>query len=169
MIVVLSAPPVLSLATTRLGRSAKMPGFARASGISGTMPKFGEAAALVGHLRSQLPAEGKLLVVANEQMLYFLAGRPSILEKEEYLLYLVGAGLVADADARTLVPATRIIERLEGERPLVVDYAGSPGGRNFREVYPEVAAYLDQHYRVVQTFGKYRLLEWSANVEHNEG
>ncbi len=165
LLIVLAVPPVLSLVTTRLNRPATSWTFARASGISSSRPNFAAAAALVGHLVAEQPAERKLFVVANEPMLYFLAGRVSAMDKEAFLLSLLGADMIGDRDVRALLPPSLIIERLQAERPLVVDRVDDPGSQRFRTVYPEVAAYIDEHYQSTTTFGKYRLLEGRIAAE----
>src|SRR5207247_7123911 len=66
-----------------------------------------------------------LLVLVDQPMLYFLAGRRSALSGDEYVFYVVGAGYMADQVARTLVDEQDAIRDLARTRPVVVDRRGS--------------------------------------------
>jgi hypothetical protein len=152
--------PFVSLQVRASGIPASAAVFARASGITGAAGQFEQAADLVHYLES-LPPERPLLILVNQPLLYFLSGRDSALAREEYLLYLVGFGLIRDEDARAQIPEPRIIERLAGERPIVVDYGGA-ARNNFRRVFPEAARFLDAHYRTARMIGRYRVLTWAG-------
>jgi len=63
--------------------------FARATGVAATDPRSGDVAALVRWLTAPGQRDRRLLVITNEQMIYFLAGTPSVLERDEFVLYLL--------------------------------------------------------------------------------
>ena len=65
--------------TTLKDRQPASAAFARASGISSVKRNFDDAAALVAHLFHEQPAARRLFIVANEPMLYFLAGRIALI------------------------------------------------------------------------------------------
>ncbi len=161
LLLVLCAPFALALATAPAALPAGWTGFARAPGVRDAAPKFRDATELVRAIDAQPPAR-PLFAIANAQMLYFLAGRPSALGREEYLLYLVAADVIAADTVRDLLPPAAITTRLEALRPLVIDEPGSALGEHFRRVYPEVAAYIDAHTRAVRTAGVFRLLDWTV-------
>lgn len=132
-------------------------GFVRASGVSGVIPPFGDAADLVRHLSGAATSDGSLLVIANQQMLYFLAGMRATLERQEFVLYLVGAGIVSDDDARTLADEDAMIRTLEASRPLVVDDVTSPAGARVRSAFPRLARFLAETYGPPTAIGRYRV------------
>jgi hypothetical protein len=150
--------PFVSLLALGLRMPLSAEGFARASGIRGGGAEFDDAAALVRHLDAM--PERSLLVLVNEPLVYFLSGRDSVLAREEFLLHLVGFGLIRPDEARAYVPEPMIIERLQAARPTIVDAAG--GATPFAEVFPDVARYLATHYRPVRDIGRYRVLAWAG-------
>jgi len=157
-----AAPAVL--ATMRAARDRPSERFERAAGIATGGAKFRSAIALVEALQtseSAEPAERTLLVLSGDQLLYFLSGRTSALDREEFVFYLIGFGLIPDDDARELVPESQVIARLESKRPLIVDYEGSVASKRFGRVYPGVARFLDRHYGPARTLGGYTLRQWT--------
>ena len=163
LLVVMLATPFFG--TTRFVRSMA-PGmrgaFTRASGIVGWPPKSKDAADLVAYIDAQ-PQEQRLFVLCNEQLLYFLTGRPSVMERDEFALYLVGAGVITPNDRRALLDEARIVARLRETKPLVVDCTNSPLGERFKTAFPEVERFLADHYAAVASFGDYRLLTWTPD------
>ena len=158
-ITALLAGPFVAL-LVRDAREPRLPAtFARATGVHGTDARFEDAAELVRYLDVQAP-ELPLFILGNEQLLYFLSGRDSILPREEFVLYMLGFGTTTDDDARAFLPPDRIIERLTAARPLVVDYS-DPRAAPFRRAYPEVASFLAAHYGVARVIGPYRVLGWA--------
>jgi hypothetical protein len=134
--------------------------FQRATGITGWPPKFGAAADLIAYLSSRPRDEG-LFVVCVEPMLYFLAARPSVLEADEFVFYLVAAGAIGRDDTRALVSEPRMIERLREAKPIVIDYAGSPLSARFRDRFAQTSRFLDSHFRRVASFSGYQVFSWA--------
>jgi hypothetical protein len=157
--VVLAVPFVQALVFTRTALPDLHVGFERASGVFDPSPKFGEAVALVDYLREPAQRERRLLVLVNEQMIYFLAGKPSILEDHEFLLYLVGADLIEATDARRAADEQKLVRRVEAGLPLVVDDSDSGSGARLRQVFPALGAFLDRCGHPVATFGSYEVLD----------
>jgi hypothetical protein len=156
VVLILAAPFLHGLATRTIARPESVPEFSRATGVADSAPKFRETGDLVRHLIGR-PRDEWLFSIAGDQMVYFLAGKVSPLEKHEYILYLVQGGVIREEDARALVPERMIIDRLTAVDSLVIDYEPSPLSAGFRRVYPGVAQLLETRYRLAGTFGGYRL------------
>jgi len=154
------APCVAHLTTRWEEAGGEASALSRATGVRGAEPKFGRVADLVARLDSEVAPGGRLLVLNGEQMLYFLAGRRSALDADEFVFYLAGAGLISDANARSLVDEREAVERLARERPVVVEGGDSPTAGRVRTVFPEMSHYLDAHYRKAADAGGYRVLKW---------
>src|SRR5207253_160222 len=128
-----------------LSRETFQARFDRASGISG--PRLDDAARLVRYLGDAATPRGDLLVLVDQPMLYFLAGRRSALSGDEYVFYVVGAGYMADQVARRLVDEQDAIRDLARTRPVVVDRRGSVESTRFRRTFPSIARFIDDTYR----------------------
>jgi hypothetical protein len=135
-----------------------LPTFARASGIVRADQRMIDVSRLVRRLSEAGAHDRGLLVIVDEPMLYFLADAVSALPREEFVLFLVGSGLVEDGVARSLVDESASIDRLAGSRPLVVDYPDSIEEGRFRRVFPRIAAFIDARYRPAAAVGGYRIL-----------
>jgi hypothetical protein len=159
LVVAALAPFVSALVSTRRELPEVRPGFARAGGVFDPRPKFRQAVELVDYLRDGAGRGRPVFVMANEQMLYFLAARHSPLERHEFLFFLAGFGLVAKEDARADLDEESAVGRLRETRPLIVDVPGTSASRFFRATFPRVTAYLDGAYHPVATFGAYRVLD----------
>jgi hypothetical protein len=134
----------------------------RATAIRGAQPKFGEVAALLAYLDANVPAQRELLLLNGEQMLYFLAGRRSPLEKDEFTIYMVGADIISPDDARGLVDQNRAVARLAEAKPVVVEGGDRRTDGRVRKVFGELSRYIDAHYRVAATVANYRILTWAG-------
>ncbi len=162
VVLLLSIPCVHALAAMRLGTRADAY-FQRASGISDPNPQTADMGRLVDYLATHTPPDRRLLITTGEHQLYFLAGRRSALEKQEYVLYLRGAGIVSPSDARELLSQADAIRTLEHYRPLIVERAVEEAPSRFRvdfeRAFPEIARYLRTHYAPAEQIGDYRILE----------
>jgi len=132
--------------------------FDRASGISGTDPRLDDVARLVQYLGDAGRPRGDLLVLVDQQMLYFLAGRHSALSRDEFVFYVVGVGVMADDVARMLVDEQEAIRRLAHTRPIIVDIPGSAEATRFRRAFPSIARFIDETYSPVTSIGGYKVL-----------
>jgi hypothetical protein len=129
----------------------------RATGVRSPDCKLADAHQLVPLLDARAPATTPLFVIPDEQMMYFLTGRRSVLEDSEFILYLVRHGFISDADARTQVDEPAAIARFERERPLVVRWNGV-GRDRFARALPALAAYIERAYGVVGHAGRFEIL-----------
>jgi hypothetical protein len=157
-IAILAAPFVHGTVRAWVERPPSALRMKRATGIAGLTPRLAEQVELVSYLEAQSSDRG-LLVLTNEQLLYFLSDKVSAMEEQEFTLYLVGGGLIGAEDARTLVPEGPFMDRLRATRPIIVDAANNRMATRFREVFPNVAKFVDESYRLERTIGRYRVLE----------
>jgi len=167
-LLVLAAPFVHYRLTTPRPVPPPGDGFRRASGIWSAQPKTPHVAALVDRL-AQERDDRRLLVTVDEQMLYFLAGIPSALERDEFVFYLLGNDLLSASNARALADEARMLATLRAAPPLVVDDPESAAARRFRGAFPDLARFLDTAYAPVARFGGYRLLAPRAGVDTPDG
>ena len=154
----LAAPFVHALASAMIAAHGVPPTSARARGIVDPSPRFAAVAAVSDYL-AQRP-DAPLLITGNDSLLYLLAGRDSALTHDEFVLYLIGFGVVADDTARELLPEAAVLARLDLVHPTIVEAASGTG--NFRRVYPQVAAWIEAHYQPATAPPPYRVLEWSG-------
>jgi hypothetical protein len=163
VVVWLALPFVEALRAARAARPAQVATFSRATDIWDAGPKFREAAPLVDYLRTAVSPEQPVLVIPGDPLIYFLAGRVSALDAEEYTLYLIGAGLISERNAQHLIDQEKVIARLEASRPPIVEYDDSAANARFLQILPQLAQYIRGHYRVAHTFGNYRVLDWAVD------
>lgn len=161
VVLVCAAPFVHAVVTARGNRPEPAHLFARASRINDGSQKASDAAALVHYLEGQ-SADRRLLSVGEGALLYFLAGRRSVHEPDEFVLYLVHNGIIDDAAAHRLISEAQTIARLSVAQPIIVMTDHSEATQRFRSTFADVAAYIDAHYRTVAQFGMYRVLMWGA-------
>ena len=159
LVAFLVLPFSYALARARLDRAPRAFSIPRLGGIFDPSPKFADAAAVLSFLADPERATRGLLVVANEQMLYFAAGRPSIWDGEEFLLYLVQNDLVRGEGARALLDEPALLGRLAKSRPLIVDYEGSPGSQRLWEAFPTIGSHVKARYHQTARFGRYVVLD----------
>lgn len=125
-------------------------------GIVDPSPR-GQAARVVSEALLQRPG-APLLVTTADSLFYLLAGRDSALPAGEFILYLIGFGLIDDDAARALLPESQVVEALRRTQPTLVE--AQPTRHHFRRVYPRAAAVIDDHYRVAVDAPPFRILEW---------
>jgi hypothetical protein len=134
----------------------------RASRLSAPSPRLRQTARVVEYLDATMPPGAPAVILPQEQITYFLAGRRSVFQAEEFVLYLVAFGLIADADARALVSEKAMIGRLERNRPAIVRYERGRALGRFRRVFVDLDAFIAAHYRPAKRVGDYLILEWSG-------
>lgn len=162
MVVALAATLVTPLARSLLAAreaSARGPTLERARGIRPTDRKARDAQAVLAELRALGVAERGLLVLPTEPMFYYLAGQRSVLEPDEFALYLAATGIISNADARTLVDEARAVATLETRRPLVVRAGPPEFWSGLERAFPAIAHALRTRYRERGRFGSYSVLE----------
>ena len=137
-----------------------------APALAGIRPKrddykregFAAFDALIMRLQHALPADAPIFVLPNEPMIYFASGRDHLFADDAVILFLVGWGLLPDAD-RDLPSPSDMIERFESEpHTIVVSRPGDESERRFRRRFPELNRYLLEHYAVETRIGAYRVL-----------
>jgi Dolichyl-phosphate-mannose-protein mannosyltransferase len=155
---VLGAPFVEQLAgTIGTPRVPAVP-YERATWVRDPGPYAEDTRALISYLE-RTPEDVRLLVVPSAQMVEFLAGRPSAVDREDFALYAGTYGQVPDDTARRLVDEDAAIARLERQRVLVVRRQDDPQAmRVFGRVFPKLLEYLERRFRPVAVFGPYQVL-----------
>jgi hypothetical protein len=153
-------PFVTQLGTAREAWRGARAQFARASGMTHPDPKFDDVAALVRHLDTGPARDRPVFVLTAEAMIYFLAGRVSALEHEEYLMQTLARGATSAETVALLSDDERFANRLESERPLVIDGVDHPTREAIRRLLPRTAELLETRYRLRDTFGSYVVLDW---------
>jgi hypothetical protein len=140
----------------QVARQANPPAvtFPRATGLRVPGPKAADAALLVRDLAAR---EAAVFVLSNEQMVYFLAGVRSPLEREEFVLYVVAADLIRDEDARAMADQDHMIDALASSHAVVVDVPDSPASGRVRRAFPRLAAFIDDAYGPPLAVGEYRV------------
>jgi hypothetical protein len=157
-LVVVAVPFVVQLVTARASWETATARFTRAQGITHPDPKFDDVAALVRWLDAEPARNRPVLVLTAEAMIYFLAGRQSAFEREEYLLQTIVRGAASPQAAALLTDDEDFARRLAAVRPLIVDEPGQSVREQIRRLLPKTAAVLDA-YTPRETFGRYAVLD----------
>jgi len=132
--------------------------FPRATGIVPTTRTAADTAEVVRTVAAA--AHGRsALALSDDRMLYFLADVPPALPADEFVLYLVGTGLIHDPEARALTDEDGMIRTLAARRPIVVEDTASGTTAGFRRVFPAAAAFLERTYDPGRAIGTYRVRE----------
>jgi hypothetical protein len=147
------------LRIARASRDAAPPALARATGVFDRRPEFHHEVDLIEWLRDDTRRDRSVFAIGSPQMLYFLVGKPSPVEHDEFVFFLASFGALAPRDASAMVDEAAVLARLQHARPLVVDGFGGTAPRQFREIFGDVSRYLDRHYRPVARFGPYTVLD----------
>lgn len=169
ILVVVALPFVRQLAAARAGSERPTASFQRASGIYDPSPKFSRAVELVEFLRDGSGRERPVAVIANEQMLYFLAAKRSPVERYEFLFFLIGSDVITPSDARASVDQAWVIGRLRQTKALIVDVPDGKASRRFHAMLPDVSAFLAEHYEPVARFGAYTVLDQRLDSRQTVG
>lgn len=155
-------PAVLDLSRTLRAGRAFEDSIPRATGVRGA-PGFyspnGRDAEVVRYLRAAERREAPVFVLSGKPLFYFLADRVSPVQELEFVLYSV-ANNVIDAEQGRAFAGSRLVGELERTRPLIVEDDWDDRARNLRQAYPRLDRLLRRHYRVEETFGRYRVLRW---------
>jgi hypothetical protein len=158
----LAAPPVDQLIQARLHAGEDRTALKRATAIHGMQPRFGQVASLIDYLDANAPPQRELVVLNGEQMLYFLAGRRSPLERDEFVFYLLRNHAVSDENAHALFDERAAIERLTETKPWVIADSGEGAADGeVRRVFADLSHHLDAHYETAYSVGPYRVLTWA--------
>ena len=136
---------------------APVAGYRRATAIHDLSATAQGTRALIDYL-GRTPEETRVVVLPSMQMVEFLAGRHSALEKDEFGLYLGTYGLVTDATARRLVDQEAAIAELGAHPVLVVRVRDPRSTAALNRVFPTLLAYLDSRFHEVASFGPYQVL-----------
>jgi hypothetical protein len=129
----------------------------RARGIRLAPREHREATELVHHLEAPERRNRAVFVPTGQAMVYFLSQRTSPLEEIEFLLYLIGFGLLSEEEARSRIDTDAVVATLESTRPLLVEDAERSA--RLRSTLPRLGEYLDAHYRITRRIGRFHVLD----------
>jgi hypothetical protein len=152
-------PFVTQLATARDAWRGATARFERASGLTHPDPKFDDVAAVVRYLDTGAGRDRPVFVLTGEAMIYFLAGRVSAFEHEEYLMQGFSRGIASPDTVALMSDDERLARSLESERPLLIDGTDHPTRAAMRRLLPRTAEVLDTRYRPRDRFGSYVILD----------
>ena len=101
-----------------------------------------------------MPAAAALRTISSRS-----AGRPSAFDHEEHLIHMLAGGEATAETVALLSDDQRLANRLESERPLLIDGADHPTRAALRRFLPRTAEVIDTRYRSRETFGRYLILD----------
>ncbi len=158
LVFVLAMPLARTLARVR---AANMNGvaFERTGSVRVETQQAHDTEALLSQLRARGVQQRGLLVLPSEPLLYYLAGEPSLLEGDEFAIYLGTYGLIAPSSARGLVDQAGAARTLSTRRPIIVRVGSAQLWASFAAVFPTLAREIDDHFVARDQVGMYRILE----------
>jgi len=160
LLVVMTGPMIFRFSDPLNIMSPRTPtNLQRATGVRLHHPGDLDGAALVRFLQSDAQRDRSVLVLTGQHMLYFLADRESPIDREEFVLYLIGFDLISAKDVSRRVDASRIVDALELARPLVIEERARGAPHRVREMIPALGDYVDRNYRETLRFGRFRVLD----------
>lgn len=132
----------------------------RATGLRGdssSMTRNGGR--LVRYLVGREHRDKPLFFLSSRQLFYFLTDRISPVQEFEFTLYMTAIDAVREDRAREMLDENVLIRRLQEVRPLIVDDSYDRSSARIRQMYPRLAQFVDNHYRLESNFGRFRVLE----------
>jgi hypothetical protein len=112
---------------------------------------------LVAWLAAAQPAGAPLLMLTNEAMIPFLAGRPLLFADYSYALFLAGWGMLPAEQWREL-DGPELLARVRRAPELLVIHRSDSSAANLRRVQPRLRDYIEKNFQPVARFGDYRVL-----------
>lgn len=154
---------LVPLALPFLGHSRRGPDdgpqVARAAGIRFDSERDRQGAELAAFLAAAPQDEREILVLSGQAVFYFLAGRASPVDAQEFSLYLLGFDLLSEEGVRERIDEREILRALDSKRPLIVEENARGAPQRVRRLLPGVGGHVQRHYREVRRFGKLRVLD----------
>jgi len=158
-LVLLLAPVVHEVVTIPPGREVRLP---RAQGITlafGAIDqlKLVDLELLVDWLTKNGRADAPIFVLGNEELIYYVTGRPPLFPERRADLFWMGWEMLPPDRIRALDEDEMIATLRAHPEALVVDnWRYLPAGRKRRDL-SRVWAFLKKDYEVVSRFGAYRV------------
>jgi hypothetical protein len=116
--------------------------------------QIGAAQKLIRHLAMTSQPDTPLLLIGNEQMIYFASDRPHLVPSREFLLYSAASGMIPDSEIYRLGDAD-IARRLETAADVRVVIAGDTSARRLLGLLPEVELVIAGQFQIDERIGPY--------------
>jgi hypothetical protein len=114
---------------------------------------------VIHYIRDNSESAERIFVMSELQVIYFLAERESILQKENYFSFLAAVNLIDQTDTVRLTDE-QVLGHLTEARPRFIIQENTGGHtENMIAMWPKAAAFVAQHYGVARIFGSYIILE----------
>jgi hypothetical protein len=115
--------------------------------------------AVIHFIRDNTEQHEPIFVMSELQIIYFLADRESIVQKENYFTFLAAVNLI-DVNDDIRLTDEQLLERMVRLQPrYIIQVTTGDATENMRAVWPKASAFVKLNYRVARIFGSYVLLE----------
>lgn len=115
---------------------------------------------VIQFIREHTAPSERILVLGDEQILYFLSERDTIFPKENNLVHMSTVGLI-NSETTTKLTDVQMLERLTSTRPrYIVQKENSRLTQAFRATWPLTASFIKEAYLPASEFGQYQILQF---------
>jgi hypothetical protein len=122
---------------------------------------------VIQYIRDNTRKDEPIFVMCELQIIYFLANRESILQKENYFTFLGGVRLIGPTDAVRLTDEQLLESMIRTQPRFIVQETTGGNTKHMIAMWPRASAFVTEHYRVAKIFGSYVILEPRATSEGN--
>jgi hypothetical protein len=152
--------------TQSCGRSLDLPGTAGLKPSQALISQFhlDDLEKLIRYLRGSTSESAPIFLIGNEEMILFLAGRPSLFPERELSLFLAGWGMLPASKMEPLNTRMMIMRLRDTPQAIIID-TGSYTSKNLRAALPELVSFIDRNYEVRTQIGVFKVLRWRGGPE----
>lgn len=112
----------------------------------------------VNFIRDHTRPDESIFLICGDQIIYFLAERESVLQKENYFAYLSNVELIEQANTGRVTDED-ILLRLSSSMPrLVVQTPRYADTIQFARTWPRAHHFIKSNYEILSVFGEYQVL-----------
>jgi len=112
----------------------------------------------VNFIREHTQPDDRIFLACGDQIIYFLAERESVLQKENYFVYLSNVELI-DRDYTGKITDEQMVERLISSMPrFIVHTPRYADTVHFGLTWPKTTAFIENAYETQVVFGEYEIL-----------
>jgi hypothetical protein len=116
---------------------------------------------VIDFIQENTTFQEEIFVMGQSQIIYFLAERESVLQKENYFGFIAAVDLIEDPSAIRLTD-DQLLQNLTESMPLFTIRVREGFGKyteRMVELWPESAAFIDENYELTKTFGIHEILQ----------
>jgi hypothetical protein len=114
--------------------------------------------ATINFIRAHTRADERIFLVCGDQTIYFLAERESVLQKENYFVYLSNVELI-DATYTGTITDEEMREKIMSSMPkFVIQTPRYADTMHFALTWPKTDAFIKSAYETAEIFGEYEIL-----------